>query len=421
MKYKLSKYNCVKVGEKVAICNTFSRGIAVLERAEYTRLQQISESCEEDDTIREWFKQGFIVDVDKDEIEIVNHCRYRDTFLKNRPIYRILTTSACNARCFYCYEKGRPDHTMTNQIACKTANFIIRSAKDANGLTLNWFGGDPLLNPNAITLITQKIITAFDDKKVNSTIITNASLFSKELRQLAKSTWNVSRIQVSLDGFKETHERRKAYVNYNDSFEKTIETIGLLLSDGFHVSLRLNYDKGNYNEIKELIYFIKETYRSPLNLTCYTYPLFNTFSCKESLYIKTDDIPLYESIMKRALAECGYYNPLKIPSQRTTACFATDPDSCVINTDGQLYKCTMDMSANSNSVGNVNDGYNYGRSMVKWTTPDLPEQCQDCIMLPICQGGCRADRLLKINMNDCAIKKQAIEYTLNHILNHYKS
>ena len=417
MLFKPSQYNCIKTGEKVAIFNTFSGCLALLEKEEFSKIQHIDKYCSIDDDIRCWLKQGLIVESSKNESSLVNYCRCRDTFLKNKPIYRILTTSACNARCFYCYEQGRPIQTMSKETATKVAKFIVKCSSDAESLTLNWFGGEPLLNPEVITLITQKVTRDLQGKRIHSTIITNASLFSKELITLAKDVWNLSNIQISLDGLAKRHDKRKAYISSKYSFEKTIKIRKLLLTAGLNVSLRLNYDKKNFVDIKDLVYYIKEIFGNSTNLSCYAYPLFNTFTHDENVYLSEEDIPIYESEIKKVLAECRFYNPLKTLPRRTHSCFATDPYSYVINADGLLYKCTMDMSDTSQAIGNVEDGVKIGDSMIEWTMPTLPEQCNKCILLPICQGGCRAGRLLNINMNDCAIKKQSIEFTLENLLN----
>lgn len=420
MPYKLSKYNCIKIEERVAICNTLSGGMALLEREEYLKLKQIQEYHDENDIVREWVRLGFVVDTDKDETALVNYCRYRDTFLTNRPVYRILTTSACNARCFYCYEHGRRHHSMTKETAEETAKFIIEQAERSEKVSLNWFGGEPLLNHDVITLISQKVRNAIKDKDVSSSIITNASLFTKELIEQAKNHWNLCNIQVTLDGLKENHDKRKAYIEYANAFEKTIKTIGLLLSEGFHVSLRLNYDKENFDDIVKLIHYIHKIFGNPPNLSCYTYPLFNTTQIPKDSYISEKDISIYDSQVKDVLVECGYYNPIQIHYSCTRACFATDPYSYVINTDGLLYKCSIDMLDISRSVGNVKDGIRLDGRMIEWTTPTLPSKCNDCKLLPMCQGGCRVGRLLNIDMNDCSIKKQSLEYTLNYILNTYR-
>lgn len=417
MLFKPSIYNYIKTGEKfVAICNTFSGGLAILEHNEYNKLQNVHFFNKIDNDLEEWLKQGFIVDNNKDELSIVNYCRCRDAFLNNRPIYRILTTTACNARCFYCYEKGRTVQFMSKETAIKTADFIIKHAENAKEILLNWFGGEPLLNYTVITLITQKLSAALNNK-ITSSIITNASLFSKEMITIAKENWNLNSVQITLDGMAEVHDNRKSYINKCFSFGETIETIGWLLSSNFRIILRLNYDKNNITDIIKLIYFIHETFGNNHNLICYAYPLFNTATNQESSYVYYEDIPRYMPIIINVLMECGYYNPLKIIQRRTNACFATDPYSCVINTDGLLYKCTMDSMEPSRSVGNVNDGFVMNNPLIEWTTPVIPKHCYECKMLPICQGGCRASRMLNMDASGCAIKRQLIEYTLNHLLN----
>lgn len=419
MQYKQSKYNYIKVGEKVVIYNTFSDGLAVFEKSEYEKLQRIQDCCNLDEDMRGLLQQGFIIDAEKDELAIVNYCRYRDTFVKKRPIYRILTTSNCNARCFYCYEKGKPNYMMTEETASNVAEYIINNTNDVERLTLNWFGGEPLLNPSVITLITRRVRNALCNKRINSTIITNASLFTKEMICLAKDEWKLSNIQITLDGLSDYHEKRKAYINKRYTFDKTIETIGNLLDAGLYVTLRLNYDKENYEDIIRLIYFISNTYGNPSNLSCYSYPLFNNSHYKNQNYLSSDDIPKYESRIKDVLVETGYYNPLKMSLRRTNACFATDPYSCVIDPQGFIYKCSMDMYDPSRSLGDVKNGVTMGNQLIEWTTPVLPDVCNKCILLPICQGGCRASRLLNIDMNDCAIKRQIIEYSLSYILKHF--
>ena len=54
--------------------------------------------------------------------------------------YTILTTTDCNARCFYCYEKGRPRRPMTDETALRTAQYIIDHC-ERQKVSLSWFGG----------------------------------------------------------------------------------------------------------------------------------------------------------------------------------------------------------------------------------------------------------------------------------------
>lgn len=416
MSYKPSRYNCTKVTDRIAIFNSFSGSLTILSKDDYTKLLHIAEYSSSDADVQEFLNQGLIVEENDDELAVVNYSRYSDTFLKKKPTFRIMTTTACNARCFYCYEKVTTSTNMSLETALNVAKFIKNASEGVEQMTLNWFGGEPLLNPDVITLISREVSSCMKDTKVFSSMITNASLFTEELMGTARNVWNVRNIQITMDGLAVVHEKRKAYTNNANSFTKTIDIVGSLLSKGFHVSLRLNYDKKNLDDIVQLVFFIKETFGNPFNLSCYAYPLFSSSSCYNASFLSVEDIPIYEPIVKEALVSCGYYNSLKTLPRRTTACFATDPYSYVINTDGLLYKCTMDMADKSRAVGDVYDGVEKNVPFIEWTTPVVPKKCLDCILLPVCQGGCRAGRILNLDMNDCAIKQQAVEYTLNHLL-----
>lgn len=56
---------------------------------------------------------------------------------KKTKSYTILTTTDCNARCFYCYELGRSRIPMSEQTAHEIADYI--SAPKVN---IHWFGGE---------------------------------------------------------------------------------------------------------------------------------------------------------------------------------------------------------------------------------------------------------------------------------------
>lgn len=52
--------------------------------------------------------------------------------------YTIFTTTDCNARCFYCYEKGIRRFTMTEATAADVAAYIIRSCGEKSNAELVW-------------------------------------------------------------------------------------------------------------------------------------------------------------------------------------------------------------------------------------------------------------------------------------------
>ena len=88
--------------------------------------------------------------------------------------YTILTTTDCNARCFYCYEMGRPRVPMCKETAEKTADFIIKHCHGEK-VKLSWFGGEPLFNKPVISLICKRLKEA--EVNYHSTMVTNGFLY----------------------------------------------------------------------------------------------------------------------------------------------------------------------------------------------------------------------------------------------------
>ena len=79
--------------------------------------------------------------------------------------YTILTTTDCNARCFYCYEMGRSRIPMSHETAMQTADYIISHCKGKK-VSLRWFGGEPLYNKPVTTQICQRLKDAGIFKKL---------------------------------------------------------------------------------------------------------------------------------------------------------------------------------------------------------------------------------------------------------------
>ena len=147
---------------------------------------------------------------------------------------------------------------MSMETAKQVCKFIIEQNKHTQGILIQWFGGEPLLNPKVITYITQTLDAELASKgiRVNYQMTTNGSLVTDEMVKLFKDVWHISKVQITLDGPKSTYEKRKAYVNLPNAFEKVITNINALANAGIRVAIRLNYDNNNIADIMELIDYL---------------------------------------------------------------------------------------------------------------------------------------------------------------------
>jgi uncharacterized protein len=213
-----------------------------------------------------------------------------------------------------------------------------------------------------------------------------------------------------------THELRKQYINIEDSFEKTLSVIRKLINKEIDIAIRLNFDKDNFDDIIKLIYYIKSEFSSNKYLKVYAYPLYKSEQYDNMSYISPKESDFYLDQINNVLLKNEYLK-LKdmFPKRKKGCCSATSPNSFVINTNGDLYKCSMDMKDNSRSIGNVKKGITNQNVFIEWCMPVLPEKCNDCIALPLCQGGCRANRILHIDDNYCFVKQHSIKYYVANI------
>ena len=105
----------------------------------------------DDPVLRKLAEDSFLVPEQKDETEsylsVLSLLRIRAR-KKGYDGYMILPTLGCNARCFYCYEEGRQQVSMSPETLDRAIAFILATRRKNTELHLKWFGGEPLLRPD---------------------------------------------------------------------------------------------------------------------------------------------------------------------------------------------------------------------------------------------------------------------------------
>lgn len=350
-----------------------------------------------EDELHILYKQKIFVDDDIDELEIVNNNRIEGIMDTKRKVYRIWTTSCCNARCYYCFELGMERQTMTADTASKVSDYIMDQIKKGDDLRLEWFGGEPLLNTEVIEMISDKVIKRCEEINANfsASIITNGSLVDKTICKLFNDC-RISRCQITLDGNKDVYNEAKNYCNKKYNFDLVINNIKLLSNNDIHVSVRLNYDNKNYNSLSELLDYLYDNFRSNKNVSSYIYPIWSsTYDNKFITEAYADDkyIKLVDKMVKYNMTKAENVIGLK---RKVRSCSARNINSVAILPDGRFSKCS---EAFNQIIGNLDKGVTDTKTYNEWTTVNLDEGCKECVYLPVCNGGCQAARYT--NMEIC--------------------
>lgn len=148
------------------------------------------------------------------------------------------TTRACNLACKYCFVDAPTSGThMTMEIALKSLELALDYPLCADTLTVEFSGGEPLLN---FDLIRNFIPIAIEKaknrgKKLTFTIQTNGTLLNDEIISfLVKYRVNIG---ISIDGTKEFHDRNRVFSDGVGSSDVIIKNIHQLISIGCKPSI----------------------------------------------------------------------------------------------------------------------------------------------------------------------------------------
>lgn len=254
--------------------------------------------------------------------------------------YTIMTTTDCNARCFYCYELGRPRVPMSKETAVQTADYIINHCKGEK-VSLHWFGGEPLYNKPVISIICRRLKEAGVD--YHSTMISNGYLFNDDTIKEAKEEWQLTKVQITLDGTEQIYNRCKAYI-YKDvnAYRRVIGNIHLLQDADIHVSIRLNIDMHNAMNLSELADELHREFGNPKGISVYLHALFEEAKGSKAIHDDEKRKYVFEQIntIEMRLKNYGFTRPSRLNRHiKTNRCMADNGQSVLIVPNGHIGKC----------------------------------------------------------------------------------
>jgi len=295
--------------------------------------------------------------------------------------FTILTTTDCNARCFYCYEIGRRRFSMTSAIAHDVAAYISEACR-GHEVSIHWFGGEPLYNVSAIDIICENLIKSGISFK--SRMTSNGFYLDRATAQRAVCKWHMQSAQITLDGTEEIYNQTKRYVSFLDNgFERVMHNIDEALKAGIRVVIRMNMDARNAADLSELCDQLAERFHNRQGLTAYPV-LLKQFSGDIHSFATEDEAIQWYHILVEKIKDNGMGR--KHPLQREISanrCMA-DNDNCeVILPDGRIGRC--EHFSETEIVGSIYDGSRDEMLIHAWKKrmEAFPE-CRDCVLYPRC-------------------------------------
>lgn len=363
---------------------------------------------------------GFLVEEGIDEFKRMQVSgdlqRYNQQFLG----LTIAPTINCNMACPYCYEE-KTAKRMNEDVKNALIKFVKNNITSNNirSFDVTWYGGEPLLEKELITELSEEFIKITSENKVkySAGIVTNGSLLDYETAKMLKDKCNVTFAQITIDGLRDTHNGRRILKNGADSFGIITDNIEAC-KDIMDISIRINVDRNNVEETKKLIdYFIDERKWTDNNVTFYFAPVAKqTDACNAevSACLSSVEFGEIDSQLLRYIYQKGNMKNIDrvYPRGRFVICGATAANGYVVDPEGYLYKCWDIVGIKENRVGDIFNGPRLNKEYLTWLSLELPEECKACSILPICQGGCPYERLRNGNKPSCSYKKYSYKENL---------
>lgn len=370
------------VEEGVLLFNVLTRELLLLTQEEYANVL----------TLPYLRKQWFVVPEETNEKQLMGLVRWVRKSLQKEPKhitgYTILTTTDCNARCFYCYELGRARIPMSEETARKVAAFIKDNCGGSE-VRIGWFGGEPLFNHGVIDLICDSLRS--DGIEFQSTMISNGYLFDDEMVKKAAHGWNLKKVQITLDGTEEVYNRCKAFIYKGSSaYQVVIGNIARLLDHGIAVSVRMNIDFHNAEDLTTLTEELGRRFAGKTGLTAYPHLIFDDKTSWDARYSLEKWTELYRSMhrLEDQLTRLGIYSQKDRRLNRNLSqnyCMADDGSKVVITPDGHLGVC--EHYSESELIGHI-DSPERDRAVIasfRERCDEIPE-CDTCFYYPQCVG-----------------------------------
>lgn len=359
------------------------------------------------------------------------------TMMKGAPIKSMCLhiSHDCNLRCKYCFAStgdfGKGRMLMPVETGKKAIDFLLTHSGNRHNLELDFFGGEPLMNWDAVKEIVAyaRGKEAEYNKKFRFTVTTNGMLLNDESIDFINN--EMSNVVLSLDGRKCVNDAMRVTAGGKGSYDVIVPKFQKLVEKRRTAKYKEYYARGTFT--KNNIDFTNDVYHIADDLGFDQLSVEPVISSPDEPYALTEkDLPAifeqYELLAKemiRRKKEGSCFNffhfmidldqgPCAIKRLRGCGC---GNEYVSITPDGDIYPCHQFVGHDEWKMGNINDGVLNTEIKDQFACANIysKEGCKDCWCKFYCSGGCNANNyslngdINKPTKLSCDIERKRVE------------
>ena len=365
---------------------------------------------------KELIDNHILVPDDLDEL-----ASYEDAYLKTNSHSDVLSltimpTLSCNCACPYCFER-KSTVRMSQHTESDILNWIEKQLPHYKALSVDWFGGEPLLYQDIIERMSEQMMTKCNELGVHyaASITTNGVLMNspKVIEMLRRCA--IYNVQITFDGDQKAHDAQKFLRSGKGTYYQLLENASLFCNSNPQslLRVRINVSDNNYHTINSLLNDLLPLRGHVIVFFRWVYA--NGASNWKNYSKNQKGKNPYEGIYQLQMKAIGMGfmvdDQFDKQQLRFSHCEADSQGYYNIDPLGNLYVCVHEYSP-LYSIGNVREGihedkkteYNNYRMVNVLKDPE----CRACKVLPMCNGGCRRYRI-NHGKHLCIDEKQSME------------
>lgn len=405
-----------------------SGAVHVLDELTYKILNKFSDKL--DENCPEWLVEEFSSEASESEIkeiysellslqnsgQLFSEDDYKrfTCMMKGAPIKSMCLhiSHDCNLRCKYCFAStgdfGKGRKLMPVETGKKAIDFLLTHSGNRHNLELDFFGGEPLMNWDAVKEIIAYARSKEEEynKKFRFTVTTNGMLLNDESIDFINE--EMSNVVLSLDGRKCVNDAMRVTEGGRGSYDVFVPKFQKLVEKRRNGKYKEYYARGTFT--KNNLDFANDVYHIADDLGFDQLSVEPVIADPSEPYALTEaDLPrIYEEyeklaveMIRRKKEDGGCFNffhfmidldqgPCAIKRLRGCGC---GNEYVSVTPDGDIYPCHQFVGHDEWKMGNLEDETLDLEMKDKFACSNIytKDGCKDCWCKFYCSGGCNAN------------------------------